>query len=323
MKIWIGIDPSYESFDAAFPIPNQPDRYRTCKYDQTEAGFTDFYADLPAGAAVVIEATGGYSARLLSWLDQKLGEVYVASSTQIAGFRQMTGARAKNDAQDAIAIARFGCQQSPSKWQPTEASLATLRQFIAIEALLIKQKGSYKNQLHAFSLAAEPAVEVIEQLKELIEICKEKLREVEKKIEVLVNAYAPQQVKHLKSIPGIGDRTIPVLIAMIQDVNRFDSARQMAAFFGLTPSTFRSGKSIRRKPKLTKVGPAYLRKLLYLGSCSAIQHNPICKKFYHRLLDKGKTKHLAIMAVAHKLVRIAFGVLKRQQPFDPNFLAKT
>lgn len=322
MKTWIGIDPSHESFDAAFPS-DQSERYTTENYPQTEEGYRSFLASVPEDAQILVEATGSYSARLLLWIHKHKGSVYVVNSTQIYGFRQMEGFRAKTDQQDAIAIARYGLIGKPKAWQPDQPHMVKLRQLATTLALMIRHRTSLKNQRHAFKLDPETDPMVLEIIDQALTDHKEKIKTLEEQIEQLVKVHAKPEVDLLQSISGIGKRTAPIFIALVQDFNRFESGRQLAAFFGLTPTTFRSGKSIWRKPKISKIGQPYMRKLLYMCACSAIQHNPICREFYQKLLKKGKSKNSAIMAVAHKLVRIAFAVVKNNHPFDPNFLAKS
>lgn len=100
-----------------------------------------------------------------------------------------------------------------------------------------------------------------------------------------------------------------------------DSARQIAAYAGLSPRKHDSGTSVHKKPKLSKMGSYHLRKALYFPAISAWQHNPLVKSFCQRLLDKGKHKMLIVGAAMRKLLHIVFGVLKSQQPFDANFLS--
>lgn len=321
MKNWIGIDPSHATFSCAFPTTGE--QYRTEDFTQDQVGFEAFFAQLPSQAKVIIEDTGSFNARLLLFLYERKISVHLASSHQINGFRSMVGFRAKNDAQDAIAIAGFGEMNQPAPWKPKEDFMVELRQLTATESLLIKQRTMLKNQLFAFRLDPQTSEKVKSTINQAVENLSQQIKAIEKEIKNLVKQHMAHQAKLLRSIPGIGPRTVPVLLAVVQDFSRFDSAKKLAAFLGLTPTTFRSGKSVRRKPKISKIGPSYVRKLLYMGASSAIQHNPICKATYQRLINKGKEKHSALMAVAHQLVRIAFGVVKNNQPFDPNFLAKT
>ncbi|WP_216354561.1 transposase [Janthinobacterium sp. GW460P] len=64
----------------------------------------------------------------------------------------------------------------------------------------------------------------------------------------------------LDSIPGLGERTIPVLLSYYANPERFDSAKQAVAFAGLDPRQHESGSSVRGKPRMSKVGHSFLRK---------------------------------------------------------------
>lgn len=321
MKNWIGIDPSYESFSSAFPIDAKA--YRTEDFPQDEVGFEAFFAQLSPDAKVIVEDTGSFNSQLVLFLFKRGVSVHVASSQQINGFRTMTGSRAKNDALDAIAIARYGEMMAPEAWKPKEDFVVELRQLTATVSLLVKQRTALKNQRFSFRLHPQTPKIILNTINQALEDLKFNIKKLEKSIEQLVKKHLAQPAKLLRSIPGLGERIVPAILAVVPDFSQFETARQLAAYVGLTPTTFRSGKSVRKTSKLSKIGPAYLRSVLYMGACNAIQHNPLCKPVYEKMINNGKNKHKAIMAVAHKLVRIAFAVVKNNQPFDPNFLAKT
>jgi transposase len=98
--------------------------------------------------------------------------------------------------------------------------------------------------------------------------------------------------------------------------DRFDDARQAVAFIGLSPRHRQSGESVRGKSRLSKVGHARLRKILYLPAMSAIRCNPAAQAFADRLKSSGKRGKVVIGAVMRKLVHWMFGVLKSGQPFN-------
>ena len=75
----------------------------------------------------------------------------------------------------------------------------------------------------------------------------------------------------LDSIPGLGERTIAILLAFLAQTDRFDNARQAAAFGGLDPRQYESGSSVCAKPRIPKVGHAFLRKALYMPAMMALQ----------------------------------------------------
>ncbi|WP_367355398.1 transposase [Atribacter sp.] len=91
------------------------------------------------------------------------------------------------------------------------------------------------------------------------------------------------------------------------------------SFLGLAPQISQSGKD-KGKAWLSKKGNGYLRRLLYLAALSASRSNAQCRELYQRLLAKGKPKKVALIAVANKLLRQAFAVLKSGCPYDPHYL---
>lgn len=129
-----------------------------------------------------------------------------------------------------------------------------------------------------------------------------------------------QQRNLLTSIPGIGDITAANFIAEVPDVNRFDSAAQLAAYAGLTPRRHDSGSSVHRRGRLVKTGNVRFRTALFMPALTAMRHNPIVRALVARLEARGKNRMTIVGAVIRKLVHLAFGVLKHQRPFDPNYL---
>ncbi|WP_259039522.1 transposase [Salinibacter ruber] len=120
----------------------------------------------------------------------------------------------------------------------------------------------------------------------------------------------------LQTIPGVGAQTASQVIAELGETGRFDSARQAAAYAGLTPTHYRSESSIRRKPRLSKVGSSRLRKALYFPALAALQYNDAIRALGDRLANRGKAKMVIVGAAMRKLFHICYGVLKNGTPFD-------
>jgi Transposase IS116/IS110/IS902 family. len=72
---------------------------------------------------------------------------------------------------------------------------------------------------------------------------------------------------------------------------------------------------VKGKGSIKKRGNAYVRQVFYMCALSAVRCNRYCKDLYERLLGKGKSKTEALVAVAHKLLRQCYGVLKSRTPF--------
>jgi transposase len=130
-----------------------------------------------------------------------------------------------------------------------------------------------------------------------------------------------KQARLLETIPGVGEATIAQLLAVVGDLARFKSARQLAAFLGLTPRQHQSGSSVRGKTRMAKMGHAQLRKALFFPAIVATRFNPLVRAFAQRLAQAGKPKMAIVGAAMRKLVHIIFGVLKSGRPFDPTMHA--
>lgn len=121
----------------------------------------------------------------------------------------------------------------------------------------------------------------------------------------------------LESIPGVGERTIAILLAFYANLDRFSNARQAVAFAGLDPRQHESGSSVKGKPRLSKIGHAFLRKALYMPAMVTLYRTAWGKLFRDRLAAAGKPPKLIIGAMMRKLVHVAYGVLKSGKSFDP------
>jgi len=119
----------------------------------------------------------------------------------------------------------------------------------------------------------------------------------------------------LETIPGVSQKTAVAILAELPDVKTFKSAREAAAFAGLTPTVRQSGTSVRGKGSLSKSGNSQLRKALYMPALVAKRYNPVVKEFCEHLADKGKAKMVVVAAGMRKLLHIIFGVLKNEKPF--------
>jgi transposase len=133
-----------------------------------------------------------------------------------------------------------------------------------------------------------------------------------------------RQSRLLCSIPGIAKLTAAKLLAELAG-KEFQSARQLAAYAGLTPAEWRSGGTCHGQTHLCKIGNAFLRKALYLPAAVARRWcRPL--KLWIVFLEGRKLHDLAIRgAIMRKLLHIAFGILRHQQPFNPElvFIPKT
>lgn len=136
-------------------------------------------------------------------------------------------------------------------------------------------------------------------------------------------AKTDDRARRLMTIPGVGPITATALAATVTDVEAFASGREFAAFLGLTPRQHSSGGK-ERSGRISKMGDRYLRKLLVVGATSALyraaSHKDALRRWIAGLLErKGGFKFaykLAAVALANKLARIVFAVLRSGGVYD-------
>jgi transposase len=123
-------------------------------------------------------------------------------------------------------------------------------------------------------------------------------------------AAADPATQRLQTIPGVGPRTAEAVAAHLGDPGRFASAKQVGAFGGLVPRQYQSGES-DRKGRITRRGPAVLRKLLVECAWAMLRYNPWARATYTRLTRGGVTrKKPAIVALARKLLVRCWAMLR-------------
>jgi transposase len=259
-----------------------------------------------------LEATSTYGFAVARWLHSQGHDVTIANPKQIKAFGESWLIRTKNDEFDGDLIALYCLERNPKLWTPPAPEVETLQGLCRRLDALDEMRTQEKNRLETASAILTADIEAH------IKFIETQQAELVKKIDDHIDRHPQlkQQRDLLTSIPGIGDKTAAILLAEIGDLSLFSSARQLAAYAGLTPSEHSSGTSIHKKPRLSKVGNSRLRKALFMPALASIRHNDVIKLFRQRLLDSGKPKIKVVGAIMHKLLRFAFGVLKSALPFD-------
>lgn len=141
-------------------------------------------------------------------------------------------------------------------------------------------------------------------------MCQNQIKELEEKISEILKRFP----EYIFTIPGIGQSTGASIMAEIGDINNFKSSIKLIAFAGLDPKLKESGKYRGRTP-ISKRGSKYLRSAIWQGSMVAARVNPMFKKIYQDKKDKGKSHKYAVTAVANKMTKVIYSVLKNNRSF--------
>jgi transposase len=303
----IGIDVGKEKLDV-----NLTGQKRVRNWANDEAGRAELSDWIVAQKAslVVVEASGGYEAALVSELVGRGQEVALVNPTRVRAFARAEGILAKTDKIDARVIARFGATMKPEARARREEAQVALNEKITRRRQLVLMLTAEKNRRHT----ASPAMQT--HITSHIGWLESEIGELETQISQAIKANPAwtETAKRVDSVPGIGFITAATLVADLPELGHLNR-QKIAALVGVAPFNRDSGK--QRGKRRIFGGRTSVRSVLYMATLSAIRHNPVIKEFYQRLLDKGKLKKVALTACMRKLLVIINTMVKTGQDWNP------
>lgn len=319
---FVGIDIAAKTFTATW-WPHSPHRPPT--FDQTSDGYQALAMELrrlpcpPAEVLVVMEATGSYWISLAVWLAHAGYAVAAINPAQLVHFARSLPRRAKTDPLDAAVALQFARERTPAVWTPPPAIYHELHQRLVARDALMEMRQQARNQRHALAQWPVQIASVVAQFAAVIADLDGRITQLEREIGAALQdgAWAASVVL-LDSIPGLGPTTIAWLLVATLNFTLCASAASAAAYVGLAPLAHESGTSVRGRPRLRGGGHARVRSALYMATLSASRYNPLIRTFFQRLRAAGKPFKVAQCAAARKLLTVAWAVVTKQQPFDPN-----
>jgi len=262
-----------------------------------------------------MEATGGWSEELAFFLHEHGHVVSIVNPMQITAFGQSELSRTKTDKADAALIARFCQAMKPRLWDPPTSAEKRLQQLVRRRRSLIEMRTQELNRLDA------PGNDHIrDSITKLVEVFEGQIAVMDAEIKSTIGNDDDLRGKSdlIQTITGIGPVASSTLLAETPHIEKFESAKALAAFAGVCPQLHESGRSSKR-PRRAKIGKRAIRPVFYMAAMCALRTNPIVRAFGNRLQQRGKTKMQIIVAAIHKLLALAYGVLKTGRPFDPNW----
>lgn len=312
-KETFGVDISKDVFDVYGSVSGHS------QFKNDAEGFTLFSKKLESSSLVVMEATGYYHYRLAQYLYKNDKSVSVVNPLSVKRFIQMKLAKVKTDKSDSKAICEYALKNEvPLYTALTDIQSECLQLFRLLENYL-KIRTATKNKLHGEEVLGIPSKFVYRSLNRNKKHLNKEIELIEKKLLSLVKEEQQKQLTLLTSIPGIGVKTALFLIVITDGFSKFENSSQLCSYAGITPTIRVSGSSVRGRSRISKVGNRKLRNLLFLCAFSACQHNKSCREVYDRIVNKGKSKKLALIAVSNKLLKQAFAIAKSGLPYDENY----
>ena len=313
---YIGMDISKLSFDVAI---ERAAGYKYYKFGNDVEGFTSLIALLNKESnRCVMEASGTYYQKLAVYLQTHQVAVSVVNPLVVRRFCQMRLTRAKTDKKDAMMLAEYGKTEHPPVWQAAEGFVLEMKQLQAYLEQLNKNRAGYLHQKEAFGQSPSKSETVEKGINRMLKTLEKEMERIEAQMEEIISSHYGQMYEQLQSIPGIGKKTGRELIVVSGGFSRFGTAKQLSSYIGLSPRIYESGSSVRGKARMCKMGMSRIRAMLYVCSWSAIKSNAACKALYNRLVERGKAKQVALIAVANKLLKQVFAIATKKEFYNKN-----
>lgn len=325
--VYIGIDIACKKFDACLYQATR--RMPHAVFDNNPDGFAEFlrwckqHKAKPARIHAVMEATNTYWEALAEYLQEQLVKVSVVNPRCIKDYGKSQNLRSKTDKIDAAIIARYAHKEQPESWQ---APRAPLRQLLLLLRQLEHLKTAEQKERTRMTMQRDPLAR--ESSARVSAFLQTEIRAIEDSIKALIEG--DEEIRHnaelLTTIPAIGEKSIPWLLAYLHDGKRFKNGKAAATYAGLTPMLEESGDSVNGRPRISKIGHSEIRRVLYMPALVysyGRYKSGVYRDFVERLERNGKAKKAIIVALMRKLITIAQAVLQHQKPFDPALMQKS
>lgn len=246
---------------------------------------------------IIVEATGGYERVLVEACVEKSMPIIVVQPMQVRQFAKAQGIMAKTDKIDAGLIAQFGQVMQPEVRALPSKKIRLIKDLLARKRQLNEARTQELNRQH------KATVLLVASHRRLLKLLDKEITWVNEKLTKAVAEVTEWQRTYeiITSAPGIGDGVAFTLLGELPELGRL-SSRQIAALSGLAPYNRDSGQFTGKRR--IRGGRAPIRTMLYMAMMCAIQHNPVIKRFYQKLVAEGKHKKVAITACMRKMITI-------------------
>ena len=262
-----------------------------------------------ASTTIAVEATGGFETVVAASLAAAGLPVVVVNPAQIRAFATAIGRRAKTDPIDAATIAGFAAATRPTVRPLPDAETQALADLVTRRRQIIQMIVAEKQRQQRAPRQTRKSIA------RLLKALEKELSSLDRDIDDAVRGSPVWREKEdlLASVPGVGPTIARTLIAELPELGTLNR-RQVAALAGLAPWTRQSGQW--RGRSFIGGGRAGVRAALFMGALSATRCNPRLRTFHQRLIDAGKPKKVAIIAVARKLLTILNAILRDKTPWQ-------
>lgn len=302
----IGIDVSKAFLDIFDPSAG------FARIANTPQAVSHWSASVTPARLIVFEATGEYD-RVLRDALEAAGLVYSRiNPVQARRYAQATGRLAKTDRIDAALLAEIGSRLAPTPQARSEPDRERLVELGRRRDQLVAQRACERTRLkesqNADAIVHESLQSHLDWLDTAVAAMDDEIAR-----QIAQSDTLRGEAELLLSVPGVGIQTTHTVLALMPELGS-RSPGAIAALAGLAPYNRDSG-TLRGQRRI-QGGRSRVRRALYMAALIASRFNARMKCVYQRLLDAGKPKKLALIAVARKLLITLNAIIRDQRPFQ-------
>ena len=266
----------------------------------------------------IYESTGAYSTILEQFAQEKKVKCFKVGAYQSASFSKVIKNRSKTDIVDARMLSQMHILATDKDIQipVRDVKAHQIRSYIKYYQSLVKDEIRAKNYLEASTFNLEDKFVIKQVEKKVKNLQKEQIDIIAKIMGIIKsNSEYYEAYKNITSIKGVGEKSAIILLYLFL---RYPNAsrQHITALSGLDPVQRSSGTSVKHKERISKQGLSLVRAILFMPTMAAIQHNKEMQTIYDRLVQRGKPKSLAQIAVMRKIILLAHSLYKNKEQYD-------
>jgi transposase len=319
IKTWAGVDVSAKTLAAGRWRKSEEKARR--EFTNDAGGHRELLQWIGRNARVCMEATGVYHLQLALMLVAAGVEVMVINPRVAKDFGRALANRSKTDRVDAWSLLEYVRRMEFVAWKAPRAAVLELRELGRRLSELVRAGAEEKNRFHAKKVAAISRT-VVNDVQAHVAQIEKRIKQIEKAAAGVIHGDADlrEQFEILTKVSGVARRSAILLLTELAVLDPTMTVKQIVGHAGLDPREYESGSSVQKPPRISKLGNARLRAILYMNAITAIRHDRGARLFFAQLVARGKKKMQAIVAVMRKLLHGFWIVLQRRVRFDSSVL---
>lgn len=262
-------------------------------------------------ARIVVEATGRYERDLVGTAVEKGLPIVVVNPLHVRRYAGAIGLLAKTDKMDAKLIAQYATMIKPEPRTQFGPEQRKIKDLLVRRRQLIEMATMEKNRYHIMPKSMRGDIQ------RHINHIQKQIAKLDKQLATTIDACSEWNEKRniLNSMPGVGDQVVYAILAELPELGQLNS-KQIAALTGVAPYNRDSG-TLRGKRRI-RGGRHGVRTTLFMAVMCAVQHNPVIKSFYRRLVAAGKHKKVALTACIRKMVIMLNAMIRDGKMWNVN-----